>query len=115
MPVKWKKTKHPGIRFYDHPTRKHGIQKDRYFTIRFQQKGKRVEEGLGWTSEGWSAAKAAIELAELKKAHLTGKGPGSLREKREKEIIRKEAERAKKEREARELVTFGYFFTNTYF
>ncbi len=115
MPVKWKKTKHPGIRFYEHPTRKHGIQKDRYFTIRFQQKGKRVEEGLGWTSEGWSAGKAAVELAELKKAHLTGKGPVSLREKREKEIDRKEAERAKKDREARELVTFGYFFTNTYF
>ncbi len=114
MPVKWKQTKHPGIRFYEHPTRKHGIQKDRYFTIRFQQKGKRVEEGLGWTSEGWTAGKAAVELAELKKAHLTGKGPVSLREKREKELDRKEAERAKKDREARELVTFGYFFTNTY-
>ena len=115
MPVKWKKTKHPGIRCYDHPTRKHGIQKDRYFTIRFQQKGKRVEEGLGWTSEGWSAGKAAVELAELKKAHLTGKGPVSLREKREREIDRKKAEGAEREREARELVTFEHFFTNTYF
>jgi DNA-nicking Smr family endonuclease len=27
MPVQWKKTKHPGVRYYEHQTRKNGVQK----------------------------------------------------------------------------------------
>lgn len=70
MPVQWKKTKHVGVRFHEHPTRKHGVNFDRYFAIRYQRDGKRVKEG--WASVKWTAEKAALELAELKKAHMTG-------------------------------------------
>src|SRR4030067_919470 len=97
--LKWKKTKFPGVRYYDHPTRKHGIQKDRYFAIRYQRDGKRHEEGIGWASEGWTAEKAANELAELKKAHTLGTGgPTSLNEKREVEKEKREQKRLAKER-----------------
>ena len=82
MGVEWKKTNFVGVRFYEHPTRKHGVQKDRYFAIRYQHEGKRREEGLGWTSEKMTAEKAALELAALKKAHTLGEGPASLEEKR---------------------------------
>ena len=66
MAVKWIGTKYPGIRYYEHPTRKHGIKRDRYYAIRYQKDGKRVEEGLGFTSEGWTLQKAVLQLAEFK-------------------------------------------------
>jgi integrase len=115
MPVQWKKTKHPGVRYYEHSTRKNGIQKDKYFAIRYQRDGKRIEEGAGWASDGWSAEDAAIELAELKRAHKTGSGPTSLKEKRQIEDDRKKVEEAEKAREERENITFDQYFEDTYY
>ena len=79
---KWKTSKFPGVRYREHPERKHGVRSDRYFVIRFQAQGRRREEALGWASEGWTEHKAAIELAKLKEASKMGKGPSSLAEKR---------------------------------
>jgi integrase len=115
MPVEWKKTKYKGVRYYNHPSRKHGIKMDRYFTIRYQRNGKRKEEGIGWTSEGNTAEEAFIKLSELKRAYTFGEGSTRLVEKREKESQRKKDEAIKNERKARELITFSEFFTKTYF
>jgi len=52
MSVTWISSSFKGIRYYEHITRKHGIKKDRYFALRYQKNGKRVEEGIGWASEG---------------------------------------------------------------
>ena len=114
MGTGWKKSKFTGVRYREHPTRKHGIGRDRYFTVRYQKEGKRNEEGLGWASEGWTAEKAALKLAELKRAAQIGEGPQRLREKRELEAQRRAAARAKKEQEKREGLTFDSFFTGTY-
>jgi integrase len=87
MPTNWI-TAAPGIRYRKHPTRKHGARLDRYFTLRFpvdieSAEGSvvrsRVEEALGWASEGWSVAKAQEKLAELRKARRTGQGHSTLR------------------------------------
>jgi len=75
----------PGVRYYEHEERKHGIRKDRYFFIRFQVDGKRREEGLGWSSEGWTVEKAVQCLMKFKNAAKTGDGPRSFRELRERE------------------------------
>ncbi len=84
MGFKWSNTGVKGVRCREHPTRKHGrIRADRYYAIRYQANGKRVEEGLGWESEGWTLDKAATELAKLKEAARKGEGPQRLREKRE--------------------------------
>ena len=115
MPVQWKRTKHQGVRYYEHGTRKHGVNLDRYFAIRYMVNGKRKEEGLGFASQGWTADKAALELAALKKAHTLGEGPASLEEKR---TLKKELDAKKRqERTAREKegLTFGEFFTKTYY
>ena len=72
----------PGIRCREHETRKHGVKPDRYFTLRFYVEGKRVEEALGWSSEGWTLTKAQAQLVALKEAKRTGGGDTSLREKR---------------------------------
>jgi integrase len=94
--AKWKSSGTRGVRYYEHETRRHGVKKDRYFAIRYQVEGQRREEGLGWASEGWSEAKAAAELADLKKAATTGNGPRTLKEKRAnqaRELAAQQAER----------------------
>jgi len=104
----WHKTEFRGVRYRKHPTRKHGVKFDRYFVIRYQRDGKRKEEGLGWGSDGWSAEKAALTLAELKNAYKTGEGPTRLKEKRQ---IAKE----RKSKDTRDQITFGKVFTESYY
>jgi integrase len=95
MAAKWA-TVAPGIRVRDHATRKHGVRADRYFTLRFSVDGRQVEEALGWTSGGWTLARAQEELGKLREAHRTGKGPATLRERakveREAELKAREAD-----------------------
>lgn len=99
MPVNWQKTRFPGVRFYEHATRKHGIRYDRYYAIRYQHRGNRHEEGLGWSSEGWSENKAYEELAKLKRAATQGEGPTRLAEAREIEEARRREEEMARRRE----------------
>lgn len=106
--AKWKKTNYPGVRFREHPTRKHGLQKDRYFSIYYRVDGKRREEGLGWASAGWSAERANTERSKLKEAHRTGEGPRTLQERREKA----EANRLKAEQNS---TTFAQYFNQSYY
>jgi integrase len=115
MPVRWVKSDYPGLRFYEHPTRKNGVRFDRYFAIRYQRKGERREEGLGWATEGWTADKALTELAKLKTAAQTGDGPVRLSEKREIAEARRKAEQQAKLRESKQKITFGDFWLDTYF
>lgn len=96
---KYQSTKFPGVRIREHATRKYGIKPDRYFFIRYQANGKRKEEGLGWASEGWTAEKAALKLAELKKAAKTGEGAKRLSEQRAKKRAEEEAARRAEEAE----------------
>jgi integrase len=97
--AKWHATKFKGIRYRKHESRKHGVTFDKYFTIRFQARGKRVEEGLGWASEGWGEKKAALELEKLKENYKKGEGPIRLKKKRD--IARK-----KEEAEILQRITF---------
>lgn len=116
MSYKWLKTNYPGVRYREHLTRKKGIKKDRYYTIRYYiDDGQRKEEGLGWSSEGWTAEKAAQQLSELKKARRTGEGPLSLKEKRDSETERREQEAKLKIQEEINNITFHDFFYKSYY
>jgi len=108
MAVKWISTSFKGVRYYKHPKRKHGVQFDKYFAIRYQKDGKRTEEGIGWGSDGWTAEKAALERSKLRNASRTGKGPATLKESRKK---------AQKERKAKEYrrKTFSDIWTKHYY
>lgn len=123
MAAKWIGTKYKGVRYYEHPTRKHGLKKDRYLAIRYQRNGKRIEEGIGWTSERdpednqfWTVSKAALALESLRGAAKHGKkeAPTRITEKRKIEMERRKAEKEIAERAEKESVTFGDFFKDTY-
>jgi integrase len=98
MASKWI-TAAPGIRYRQHKSRKHGARLDRYFTLRFSVEGHQVEEALGWSSDGWSVARAQEELSRLRKAKRTGNGPLTLHGERE---ANRQAEQQRVEAEAAE-------------
>ena len=115
MPVQWKSSRYPGIRFYEHRSRKHGVRPDRYFAIRFQVSGKRKEEGLGWASQGWTEKKAVVELARLKEAARKGEGPSSLAEKRQLAEAKRQAAETERAAKEQNSITFGQFWKDAYF
>lgn len=128
MAVKWNKTAYAGVRYREHSTRKVavGVVKypDKYFAIRYQKDGKRVEEGLGWTSdpETWTAEKAFAKLTALKEAAKNRlDAPKRLKDERERnaeaERAREEVKRLEEEERTRrevENITVERFFTDTY-
>ncbi len=113
--VKWITAKE-GIRYREHPARKHGVSPDRYYTIRYYlPTGKRIEESLGWASKkGWTTASAAKELTKLKANHATGTGPRTLQEKRQIDNDRRIEKTEQKEEERKANITFAEIFTNHY-
>jgi integrase len=93
MATKWIKTTFPGVRYREHPERRHGVKWDQYFVIRFKLDGKDVEESIGWASEGHTASQAFETLAQLKRNIKSGTGPRTLAEKRSlADVARQEAE-----------------------
>jgi len=113
MAKKWKSFGY-GVRYYEHETRRHGVRKDRYFTIRHSVDGKRVEEGLGWASQGWTATKARNLLAILNENKRRGEGPRTLKEKRELEASKRRKEQEEQIKKQRSSLTFKDIFEGIY-
>ena len=110
----YKNTSHPGVRYRLHPTRKNGVQHDRYFAIRHYVDGKRVEEGVGWASKKWTAAKAAALRTELQNNKKTGQGPRTLAEMRELGQLEREQALRDAETQKKLDVSFKDFFNDIY-
>ena len=45
--TQWHKTDFKGIRYRKHPTRKHGVQADRYYVLTYKLDGKTKTEAVG--------------------------------------------------------------------
>jgi integrase len=126
MKAKWIPTAHRGLRYYEHPNRRHGKKKDRYYAVRFRRDGKLYEYGIGWWSDGIpeEARKNDLNmgfeehaLSQLKfyKANIkAGSGPKSPKENRAIEEEKREQAEAAKVQAEKENVTFGDFMTKTY-
>nr|NJM04824.1 hypothetical protein [Desulfobacula sp.] len=78
-----------GVRYKEHPTRKHGIRPDKYFSLRYQVNGESCESGLGWSSEGWKKEKAVAKRLELIENAKAGDGVKTLKQTRKKTGRRK--------------------------
>jgi len=105
-----------GIRYREHPTRKHGVPRrpDRYYVIRLAVDNVMRQEALGWESEGITLEKARVELAKLREAKRTGKGPRSLGEKREIDDSRRKAEEEARRNAEAAKITVADFWQNNY-
>ncbi|GBC62951.1 site-specific integrase [Desulfonema ishimotonii] len=112
---KWKTTKYPGVRYREHESRKHGVKKDRYFSVRYQRNGKQREEGLGWASAaGWTEKKVIDALAEIRENIRRGQGPQSFKEAREGIRQDRIKDAAQEEEDRLNSITFGQFFRDSY-
>lgn len=126
MTMKWIKTPHKGLRYYEHATKKHGKKRDRYYAIRFKVDNKDYDYGIGWWSDGIpeearrndpSMGFEEYALAQLKlyKANIkAGSGVKSPKEKRQiakEEEVQKVAEQARRDKES---ITFADYFKDTY-
>ncbi len=115
MAVKWIKTGHKGLRYYEHPTRRHGKKKDRYYSIRFKVDNKDYDYGVGWWSDripeeiqkndpGMGFEEYALSQMKLFKANVkAGSGPKSPKEKRkiaEGKEVQEQADQERLEKEA---------------
>ena len=92
-------TKFVGVRYREDPDKRFQGRADRYYFIRYQ-KGKQVEEGVGWASQGMTPQQASNLRGEIVANIRTGSGPMSLKEKRETEF-------GKRESKARENLSFN--------
>jgi len=126
MPIKWIRTNHKGLRYYEHATRKHGKKFDRNYFIRFRVDKNLHDIGLGWLSEGIPDAirqaepnlgfeDYCLKLLRLFKGNIkTGTGPKSLKEMRVIEQEKRDLAEQERAQAEKENVTFGRFMTETY-
>lgn len=62
--AKRRKTQFPGVYVRDHATRKFNGHRDRCFDVSYKYNSRKIWEKVGWTSQGYTAAKAAIVRSE---------------------------------------------------
>lgn len=110
---KWIRSDHTGLRYRLHKTRKHGKDRDRYYSIRFRVDGVLHEQGLGWLSEGMTMDKAVKKMTELKQKAREGK-EFKLKKIRAQEAERKRLQEEERVRQEKEQKTFADYFENNY-
>ncbi|MFI3270966.1 MAG: tyrosine-type recombinase/integrase [Pseudomonadota bacterium] len=89
-----------GIRYREHPSRKHGKKFDRYYTLVYKLNGKTISEAVGWSSEGIKQEDCTRILLTLKENHRSGCGPQTLKAMRESVVLAHEAQKQQEQVEA---------------
>ncbi|HCC53488.1 MAG TPA: integrase [Desulfobulbaceae bacterium] len=114
--ARWIKSKHPGIRYREHDTRRHGVgnKPDRYYTIFYKLDGKMAEEAVGWASQGMTEKRASAILAELQENRRQGTGPRTLKEKRGIAAAERQEQEEQDKQTAIETLTFSDIFHTKY-
>ncbi len=108
------KTNFLGIRYREHPSRKHGVKFDRCFFVRYKLNGKDKEEMAGWSSEGMSAEKAFNLLSTVRENIRTGEGAQSLAAMREENEAKAAEVQRKTAATQRAATTFTEFWESEY-
>jgi integrase len=110
----WKKTKFIGVRYREHPTRKHGIGPDKYFTLHYKVVGQVKDEAAGWASEGWTSERAFKLLSSIRENIKAGTGPKSLAEMRDLNEQQNAISEKERQAAAKAETTFSDFWKSTY-
>lgn len=103
-----------GIRYKEHPSRKHGKRPDRYWCLQYRLRGKTVNEAVGWWSDGVTQSQCEELMAALRVNQKSGQGPQTLREMREYNHERRLAEAAAREAAAHRNQTLIGFWESEY-
>jgi integrase len=93
--VKWAKTKHTGIRYWQSDTRKYQGRPDKCYVIRYKRHGQGISETVGWQSNGVTPEMASNLRGKIVSNVKTGQGFQSLEEKRNLESAKRKAEKSK--------------------
>jgi integrase len=104
-----------GIRYKEHPTRKHGKKPDRYWCLQYKLRGRNLNEAVGWWSDGISQSQCTALLNELRVNQKSGQGPQTLKEMRIFNHERRETEAAAREEAANKNRTLAGFWEAEYF
>jgi integrase len=104
-----------GLRYKEHPTRKHGKKPDRYWCLQYRLDGRNINEAVGWWSDGISQSQCEVLLNELRVNQKSGQGPRTLKEMREENRARREAEEAAKKAAADKSLTLAGFWEAEYY
>ncbi len=104
-----------GVRYKEHPTRKHGKRLDRYWCLQYKLHGKTINEAVGWWSDGISQSQCEALIAELRVNQKSGQGPQTLKEMRRFNKERREAEAKAKEAAAHKNRTLAGFWEAEYY
>jgi len=124
--ITWIKTNHRGLRYYEHPTRRHGKKPDRYYSVRFKVDGKDHSYGIGWLSDGVPNDIREKEnnigfeeycltlLREYRNNTKSHSGPTSPKEKKQIVQAKIQAQAEEAARLERERVTLNQFFDGQY-
>ena len=99
-----------GIRYKEHPTRKHSQRPDRYWCIRYKRADRSVTEAVGWWSDGASKPKCEEILAELRRNWRNGSGPQSYKELLEDQKRQQESAAAEEESRRKADTTLAEFW-----
>jgi integrase len=104
-----------GVRYREHPTRKHGAVPDRYYALTYWWQGKTMSEKVGWASEGWTPTKCFDLLGQIRHNQATHEGPCTLAELRQEEDSKKEMARKERDSQAKLDISFKVFFGTVFF
>ncbi len=103
-----------GVRYKEHPTRKHGKRPDRYWCLQYKLRGKNINESVGWWSDGVTQSHCEALLAELRINWKSGQGPQTLKEMRHSNLEKRAAEAAAEEAARHKNRTLAGFFEAEY-
>lgn len=109
--AKWSKVKGAiGLRYYEFPDRKHKGKLDRYYSCRWSRNGKKIEEGIGWSSEGWKVSEIVTLRHTLQQNYKKGSGPTTFAELKEQHAKKKAEAQANETKEQIKEINFRNFF-----
>ncbi|MGA3282677.1 MAG: hypothetical protein ABSD50_17060, partial [Smithella sp.] len=126
MTIKWIKTAHKGLRYYEHETRKHGKKRDRYYSIRFKADKTDHSYGIGWLSDCIPESILKVHpgigfeeyaLMQLRMYKQNTKEQSGAKSPKERRQFAKEFRAAEKEAQAqveKENITFGQYFLEVF-
>jgi len=103
-----------GIRYREHPVRKHGKRADRYYSLQYKWDGKVINEGVGWASDGVTQAECEKLLVTLRENRRCGEGPATLVEMRKSAVVQSREREAATEREKWTRITLSDYFSEFY-